>query len=95
MKHEDYMKERMNMENKVWKAVSPKHYKEVVPGFEYMHMMMYMLKNPYDHLLGQVYKYLMRLGKKDNESQELGKVCLLYTSPSPRDGLLARMQSSA
>jgi len=62
------------MEEKVWKAVSPKHYKEVVPGFEYMHMMMYMLKNPDDHLLGQVYKYLMRLGKKDNESQELGKV---------------------
>ena len=23
------------------------------------------------------------------------KVCLLYTSPSPRDGLLARMPSSA
>ena len=25
----------------------------------------------------------------------LGHVCLLYTSPSPRDGLLARMPSSA
>ena len=24
-----------------------------------------------------------------------GKVCLLYTSPSPRDGLLSRMPSSA
>ena len=25
----------------------------------------------------------------------LGKICLLYTSPSPRDGLLSRMPSSA
>ena len=25
----------------------------------------------------------------------LGKSCLLYTSPSPRDGLLSRMPSSA
>ena len=24
-----------------------------------------------------------------------GKICLLYTSPSPRDGLLSRMPSSA
>ena len=28
-----------------------------------------------------------------NEGQ--GEVCLLYTSPSPRDGLLSRMPSSA
>ena len=26
---------------------------------------------------------------------ELAKACLLYTSPSPRDGLLSRMPSSA
>ena len=25
----------------------------------------------------------------------MGKFCLLYTSPSPRDGLLSRMPSSA
>ena len=30
----------------------------------------------------------------DNESYSL-KACLLYTSPSPRDGLLSRMPSSA
>ena len=29
------------------------------------------------------------------KAQELRKVCLLYTSPSPRDGLLSRMPSSA
>src|SRR5664279_4100198 len=27
--------------------------------------------------------------------RDLGKSCLLYTSPSPRDGLLSRMPSSA
>ena len=27
--------------------------------------------------------------------KHLGKGCLLYTSPSPRDGLLSRMPSSA
>ena len=26
---------------------------------------------------------------------EIAKICLLYTSPSPRDGLLSRMPSSA
>ena len=29
------------------------------------------------------------------EVNELVKACLLYTSPSPRDGLLSRMPSSA
>ena len=30
-----------------------------------------------------------------SEMNRLGMVCLLYTSPSPRDGLLSRMPSSA
>ena len=39
--------------------------------------------------------------EKDNKSNKKGKKidkewsCLLYTSPSPRDGLLSRMPSSA
>ena len=28
-------------------------------------------------------------------AKKKGKLCLLYTSPSPRDGLLSRMPSSA
>ena len=32
---------------------------------------------------------------KDISSIEDDKICLLYTSPSPRDGLLSRMPSSA
>ena len=31
----------------------------------------------------------------DTETRELTRICLLYTSPSPRDGLLSRMPSSA
>ena len=29
------------------------------------------------------------------DNEDLLKICLLYTSPSPRDGLLSRMPSSA
>ena len=31
----------------------------------------------------------------NSEGKSLGSNCLLYTSPSPRDGLLSRMPSSA
>ena len=33
--------------------------------------------------------------KQQQERQSLLDSCLLYTSPSPRDGLLSRMPSSA
>lgn len=58
------------------KAVSGSHYNDVVPGFQYMQMMQYMLdgKDGVEaHLLGQVYKYLMRSGKKDDVEQEYRK----------------------
>ena len=58
-------------------AISPKHYKEIVPGYEYMDMMVYMLdgfEGAEAHLMGQIYKYLMRYGKKDSKLQELQKV---------------------
>ena len=34
-------------------------------------------------------------GEQDVMSKHINKFCLLYTSPSPRDGLLSRMPSSA
>ena len=41
-------------------------------------------------------KQIMRKGALDSVTKELIYVaCLLYTSPSPRDGLLSRMPSSA
>ena len=33
--------------------------------------------------------------KQSGEQKERTECCLLYTSPSPRDGLLSRMPSSA
>jgi len=72
--------ERHNMEERVHMKeedkISPAHYKEIVPGYEYMDMMVHMLKDfegVEAHLMGQVYKYLMRYGKKDDKTQELKK----------------------
>jgi len=56
--------------------VNPAHYKEIIPGYEYMDMMEYMLmdfEGVESHLMGQVYKYLMRLGKKDAKIQDARK----------------------
>jgi len=57
-------------------AVNPKHYRNVAAGKQYMELMVDMLANKSGveaHLFGQVYKYLMRCGGKDNEVQELKK----------------------
>ena len=42
-------------------------------------------------------KILLTHGHIDHAggAKELSDICLLYTSPSPRDGLLSRMPSSA
>ena len=37
----------------------------------------------------------LELIKKSAEARNRPNLCLLYTSPSPRDGLLSRMPSSA
>jgi len=64
------------VEDSISEAVSGSHYNDVVPGFQYMEMMQYMLADKYGveaHLLGQVYKYLMRSGRKDDIEQEYRK----------------------
>ena len=54
-----------------------------------------------DFFAGNVIKYVCRAGHKDQEGEldDLKKakvyICLLYTSPSPRDGSISRMPSSA
>jgi len=63
-------------EDSISKAVSGSHYNDVVPGYQYMEMMQHMLEGKEgveSHLLGQVYKYLMRAGKKDDVEQEYRK----------------------
>ena len=47
------------------------------------------------HLLEKREKKERRVGLPELKNAVKGKVCLLYTSPSPRDGLLSRMPSSA
>ena len=37
----------------------------------------------------------LKAQKREAERNTLPDICLLYTSPSPRDGLLSRMPSSA
>ena len=37
----------------------------------------------------------IKIGNLSHDNIEGSKLCLLYTSPSPRDGLLSRMPSSA
>ena len=50
-----------------------------------------------DVFTGKSDKFLAIIGpcSADNEDAVLDYLCLLYTSPSPRDGLLSRMPSSA
>ena len=46
---------------------------------------------------GEIVSLLGRngVGRSTAVKTIMGEVCLLYTSPSPRDGLLSRMPSSA
>lgn len=70
------IKTKTKLADSIEENVSPSHYKEVVPGYQYIQMMEHMLEGKDGveaHLLGQVYKYLMRSGKKDDVSQEYSK----------------------
>jgi len=65
--------------------INPKHYKLLSAetmkahpdGMEYIDLMAYLLEGHTSvqaHLLGQIYKYSMRLGKKDNKLQDAKKI---------------------
>ena len=51
--------------------------------------------NELDATTDNIYESLMVIAKRANQINAEVKDCLLYTSPSPRDGLLSRMPSSA
>ncbi len=61
---------------KIWSKVSPKHYKDIVPGYEYMDIMEHVLgfEGTVEHLRGQIFKYLFRLHRKDADRLEVGKI---------------------
>ena len=73
--------------------VGGEHYKDyAIQPIEFIYF------NNIPFLEANVIKYIVRW-KEKNGVQDLEKakhyICLLYTSPSPRDGLLSRMPSSA
>jgi len=75
--HEEYtLDENFFIQQNLDTVINPKHYKNVAAGKQYMELMVDMLANKSGveaHLFGQIYKYLMRCGNKDNEVQELEK----------------------
>jgi hypothetical protein len=64
------------------KVINPAHYKVIPPGnypdgLEYMDLMSYILSHHTgvtSHILGQVFKYSTRLGKKDAKLQDAKKI---------------------
>ena len=80
---ERYAKQEAQYNPKPVDAINPAHYKGIVPGYEYFDIMDYMLEGwegAEAHALGNGLKYLMRLNKKDNNVQELGKA-IWYLPP--------------
>ena len=80
--HEDFRD--MSTEDRD-EIINPKHYKMVPPeaytmhprGMEYIDLMSYLLeghRGAQAHLLGQIYKYSCRLGKKDSRLQDASKI---------------------
>ena len=51
--------------------------------------------HPCSKIHGHTFSVIIKLSGKIDESKGWVIDCLLYTSPSPRDGLLSRMPSSA
>jgi hypothetical protein len=60
-----------------YKLISREAYEKFPNGLEYMNLMEYILahhKGVEAHLLGQIFKYAMRLGKKDDDLQDAKKI---------------------
>jgi hypothetical protein len=77
--HGDFESKKADEQDEI---INPAHYKVVPPGnypdgLEYMDLMTYILAHHdgvTSHLLGQVFKYSTRLGKKDNKLQDAKKI---------------------
>lgn len=74
--YEEWAPILQDMPNKKKDAINPAHYQAVACGKQYMELMEEMLEGfegVEAHLVGQVYKYMMRLGKKDAKEQDAKK----------------------
>ena len=69
-------------------SYSPRTLQDLVPGQSGMILSV-------GNQSGAVKRRLVDMGLTPGTTVKVTKVCLLYTSPSPRDGLLSRMPSSA
>ena len=69
---EDFSEEQKNQ------VINPSYYKDVIPGYEYMQLMERLLLRARDpvegHLMGQVFKYLLRFNQKDSALQDAEKI---------------------
>ena len=67
---EDYIKTHFSS------PINPNHYQDIIPGYQYIQLMEHLLgyEGTKSHLMGQIYKYMMRFGKKDSDIQEAGKI---------------------
>jgi hypothetical protein len=74
---ENYFKGFNGMTNEdINNAINPKHYQGIIGNYQYIECMEFVLgvEGLKAHLTGQIYKYMMRIGKKDAELQEIRKV---------------------
>jgi len=75
---EEAMNEMMSKQQETKKDhINPTHYKGVAAGKQYIELMQDLLEGYSGveaHLLGQIYKYSMRLGKKDSKEQDATKI---------------------
>jgi len=74
---EEAMNELINKQSESKDHINPTHYKGVAAGKQYIELMQDLLEGYSGveaHLLGQIYKYSMRLGKKDSKEQDATKI---------------------
>ncbi len=64
------------MKTDINNAINPAHYQGIIGNYQYIECMEFILgfEGLKAHLKGQIYKYMMRVGKKDADLQEIQKV---------------------
>lgn len=76
MKQEDVNRMINSATKAIKDHINPSHYQGIVGNYQYIECMEFILgfEGLKAHLKGQIYKYMMRIGKKDADLQEIQKV---------------------